>query len=61
MNEFRRKFLITGMTPNAGGIEAYIMNLVHNIDLEKVHFDFLVNFREPIAFEWKLKEMGSRV
>lgn len=40
MNEFRRKFLITGMTPNAGGIEAYIMNLVQNIDLEKVHFDF---------------------
>jgi len=61
MNEFRRKFLITGMTPNAGGIEAYIMNLVQNIDLEKVHFDFLVNFREPIAFECKLKEMGSRV
>lgn len=52
---------MTGMTPNPGGVEAYIMNLVRNMNSDKVMFDFLVNFEEPVAFEEELKARGSWV
>lgn len=57
----RRRYLMTGMTPNPGGVEAYIMNLVRNMDEDKVIFDFLVNFDGAIAFEKELRARGSRV
>ena len=56
-----KRYLMTGMTPNPGGVEAYIMNLVRHLDPEKVRFDYLVNFEEPIAYEEKLREMGSEI
>lgn len=37
------------------------MNLVRNMNSDKVMFDFLVNFEEPVAFEEELKARGSWV
>lgn len=56
-----KKFLITGMTPTAGGIEAYIMNLLRNIDNKKIQFDFLVNFEDTIAFENEILSYGCHI
>ena len=50
-----KRYLMTGMTPNPGGVEAYIMNLVRHIDPEKVQFDYLVNYEEVIAYEQELR------
>lgn len=57
----QKKYLMTGMTPNYGGIEAYIMNLARHIDSNKIHFDFLVNYEETIAFEEELRAMGAEI
>ena len=57
----QKKYLMTGMTPNYGGIEAYIMNMARHIDLNKIHFDFLVNYEETIAFEEELRAMGAEI
>lgn len=57
----QKKYLMTGMTPNYGGIEAYIMNLVRHIDPNKIHFDFLVNYEETIAFEEELQALGAEI
>ena len=56
-----KRYLMTGMTPNPGGVEAYIMNLVRHIDSDKIQFDYLVNYEEPIAYEQELQEMGSKI
>lgn len=56
-----KHYLMTGMTPNPGGVEAYIMNLVRHIDPEKVRFDYLVNYEKPIAYEQELRDMGSEI
>lgn len=56
-----KRYLMTGMTPNPGGVEAYIMNLVRHLDPDKVRFDYLVNFEEPIAYEQELRDMGSKI
>ena len=56
-----KRYLMTGMTPNPGGGEAYIMNLVRHIDPEKVQFDYLVNYEEVIAYEQELRTMGADI
>lgn len=56
-----KRYLMTGMTPNPGGVEAYIMNLVRHIDPEKVQFDYLVNYEEVIAYEQELRTMGADI
>lgn len=55
------KVLIFGMTENPGGVESFVMNNYRNIDLKKVHFDFLCNTHKEIAFEDELKLNGSKV
>ena len=57
----QKKYLITGMTPNAGGIEAFIMNFLRYSDRKKLHFDFIVNFEETIAFEEELLDYGCSI
>lgn len=56
-----KRYLMTGMTPNPGGVEAYIMNLVRHIDPDKIRFDYLSNFEEPIAYEQELRAMGADI
>jgi glycosyltransferase involved in cell wall biosynthesis len=55
-----KKVLVFGMTENPGGVESVIMNYYRNIDLNKIHFDFLCNSYEPIAYEDELTSNGSK-
>ncbi len=55
------KVLVLGMNSNLGGIENFVYNYCKNINPEKVHFDFLCNTSQSIAFEVELKSMGSDV
>ncbi|WP_329887112.1 glycosyltransferase family 1 protein [Pseudoramibacter faecis] len=55
-----KKVLVFGMTENPGGVESVIMNYYRNIDHQKIHFDFLCNSHNPIAFEDELKQSGSK-
>ena len=55
-----KKVLVFGMTENPGGVESVIMNYYRNIDLKKVHFDFLCNSYNPIAYEDELTHNGSK-
>lgn len=51
-----------GMTPNPGGIEAYVMNLYKKIDRHKVQFDF-VDWcgNEDIAFGAEIRRLGGHI
>jgi glycosyltransferase involved in cell wall biosynthesis len=55
-----KKILVFGMTENPGGVESVIMNYYRNIDHRKIHFDFLCNSYNAIAFEDELKRNGSK-
>lgn len=52
------KVLVVGMTENPGGIESVIMNYFRNVDLNKIHFDFLAPFPH-IAYESEIIAAGS--
>ena len=38
----KKKILIFGMSPLVGGVENYIINILHNIDQDKFNIDLLV-------------------
>lgn len=62
MNSQKVYVLQIGMTPNPGGIEAYVMNLYRKIDRNKVQFDFIDWCgKEDIAFGDEIKRLGGRV
>lgn len=50
-----------GMTPNYGGVEAFIMNVYRNIDRNKIQFDFWVNTDKKISYEDEIIQMGGRI
>ncbi len=53
--------LVFGMTANPGGMESCVMNYYRHINKEEVHFDFLVNISEKMAFEDEVSQAGSKV
>ncbi len=53
--------LIFGLTENPGGIESFIMSYYRNIDKNDIHFDFLCNTHNDVAFEDELEVNGSIV
>ena len=55
------KVLVFGMTPNPGGVESVLMNYYRNINNKKVHFDFLCNSYDKIAYEDELVANGSKI
>nr|WP_054756805.1 glycosyltransferase [Liquorilactobacillus satsumensis] len=59
--EFTEVYVLQiGMTPNPGGIEAYVMNLYRKIDRNKVQFDFIDWCgKEDIAFGDEIKRLGG--
>lgn len=50
-----------GMTPNYGGVEAFIMNLYRNLNHEEIQFDFFVNSNSSISYEDEIKLLGGRI
>ena len=55
------RILITGMTENPGGIEAYIMNIYRNVDHSKLQFDFIVNSNCKIAYNEEISAYGGQI
>ena len=55
------RVLVFGMTENYGGVERFLWNYFQYLDYEKIHFDFLCNSYEEIAYEKELKEAGAEV
>jgi len=43
------------------GIQSFLMNLYHNIDLQKVQFDFLIHSKQEGAFDAEIEKMGGRI
>lgn len=44
-----------------GGIEAWLMNVLRNIDRERFKFDFLVCTTQPCPYDKEIRELGSRI
>lgn len=55
------KVLVFGMTSNYGGVESVIINYYKNFDRSKIHFDFICNTPDKIAYEDELESMGSKI
>ncbi len=55
------KVLVFGMTDNYGGVEKVIMNYYHEFDNEKIHFDFICNTLNKMAYEDELVKDGAQV
>ena len=55
------KVLVFGITENPGGVESFLLNYYRKIDRTKIHFDFLCNTHNKVAYEEELKELGSKV
>lgn len=49
------------MSPNPGGLESYVLNMYRGIDKEKIRFDFLSNFEEPLAVESKIDNANTTI
>jgi glycosyltransferase involved in cell wall biosynthesis len=55
------RILQFGMSPNYGGIEAFIMTYYRAIDKTKIQFDFFKNYKEKMAYEDEIVAMGGRI
>lgn len=55
------RVLVFGMTENPGGVESFLMNYFKHIDNTKIHFDFLCNTLNPVAYENQIKDANSNV
>lgn len=56
-----KRVLVYGMTENYGGIESVIINYFRNIPHNKVHFDFISNTHEPIAYQEEVLKKKSKI
>ena len=45
----------------AGGIQAFLMNLYRNIDRNKIQFDFLVEYEEKEFYDDEIISLGGRI
>lgn len=55
------KVLVFGMTSNIGGIESFIMSYYKRFDHSKIHFDFLCNTHDKVAYENELRKLDSKI
>ena len=55
------KVLVFGMTSNMGGIESFIMSYYKRFDHSKIHFDFLCNTHDKVAYEDELHKLHSKI
>ena len=56
------KVLQIGMTRNWGGMETYLMQQSHNLDKNKVHYDFVnITGEYEIVFQEDILSRGSRI
>ena len=46
---------------HSGGVENWLMRVLHHIDLERYPMDFMVHTREECALDEEIRSLGSRV
>lgn len=61
MNKEMYNVLVFGMSSNSGGIETFLISNYKKIDSTKIHFDFLCNSYQKIAYEDEIKRAGSKI
>lgn len=54
------KILVYGISRGIGGISEYMMNINENINLDNIHFDYMICGSESI-YEEKIKGFGEKV
>lgn len=54
------KLLVYGMTPNSGGIEAYIMNYYRCMNHQEIQFDFVVD-ADCAAYADEITALGGKI
>ena len=54
------RILVYGMTDNPGGIETYLLSIAERLINYGINFDYVTDFK-TIAYEEKIKSMGSKV
>lgn len=55
------KILMVLGNAGRGGAQAYVMNILRNIDLTRFEIDFLVNRRTKDGYEAEIEALGSRI
>ncbi|MDM8282943.1 glycosyltransferase family 1 protein, partial [Lactobacillus gallinarum] len=55
------KILVCGMSDYPGGIESFIMNYYRKLNSEKMHFDFLKLFPQPLAYTDEIKQGNGKI
>lgn len=55
------KVLQIGMTDNLGGIESYLINYYRNIDKNKINFDFINIYPNPLCFQNEIENGKSKI
>ncbi len=55
------KVLQIGMTDNLGGIESYLINYYRNIDKNRINFDFINIYPNPLCFQNEIENGKSKV
>lgn len=53
--------LVFDMTPNPCGVELFLMSYYRKIDKTKIHFDFLCNTHDKIAYEDEIHSLGGKI
>ena len=44
---------------NSGGLEAWLMQVMHHVDRERFHFDFLLTGPKPGVYDQKIQNLGG--
>ena len=57
------KVKVLHIVPNmqAGGLETFLMNIMRNINREKVQFDFLVHYKERKFYDDEIETLGGKI
>lgn len=55
------KVLMVAGQMNYGGLETMLMGFLRNIDSNKVHIDFMLNYEKPGVFDDEIRSIGSRI
>lgn len=58
-----KKKRILHIVPNmqVGGLETFIMNMMRNIDKDKINFDFLVHYEKECFYDKEIKKLGGKI
>lgn len=53
--------LVFGITENPGGVESFLLSYYRRIDRTSIHFDFLCNTHNKVAYEDELNALGGKI